>query len=277
MKTGMVGNKLVLNHEIVNVSVASIKINTLDNCIYEVIRIVNYVPLFFEEHFHRLNNSQISLGVVCDFTLQQMKTDLICLINNAHIESGNIRVDMHWSNNQCNILVYQISHSYPSNKLYKTGIIMKSFGVERANPNIKQASVNAVVRNNIKSILSNDIYEVLLFNHLNLVTEGSKSNILFIKEQTIFSPPAKDILEGITRNKIIFLSGRLGYKVISTKIPFDSIFDFDACFITGTSPKVLPVCRIDEILFNPKHHIISELMNAYQKEIDLYCEKFTVK
>jgi branched-chain amino acid aminotransferase len=45
---------------------------------------------------------------------------------------------------------------------------------------------------------------------------------------------------------------------------------FDAAFITGTSPKILPISKIDGFSFNPKNDIVRQLMKRYEDLIVAY-------
>jgi branched-chain amino acid aminotransferase len=46
---------------------------------------------------------------------------------------------------------------------------------------------------------------------------------------------------------------------------------FDAAFITGTSPKVLPIARIgDHSHFNVNHPVLIKIKNAYDALIAAY-------
>jgi branched-chain amino acid aminotransferase len=59
-------------------------------------------------------------------------------------------------------------------------------------------------------------------------------------------------------------------------INFSDLVDFDAAFITGTSPKILPIRQIDEFIFNPDNKIVRQMMESYDELIDIYlnhCKK----
>jgi branched-chain amino acid aminotransferase len=47
---------------------------------------------------------------------------------------------------------------------------------------------------------------------------------------------------------------------------------FQGIFITGTSPKVLPVKKIDEICFSVEISMIREIMEYYEKLISGFCQ-----
>jgi branched-chain amino acid aminotransferase len=54
------------------------------------------------------------------------------------------------------------------------------------------------------------------------------------------------------------------------EIGFDELQYFDAAFITGTSPKILPIQQIDGFSFNPENQIVRLLMKSYDDLIDKY-------
>lgn len=273
----ILGEKLVVNGNIISTSELTHEIIYSKNSIYEVLRVVNSVPLFLEDHLERLKQSKQLVGFKCNYSIESVKTDVVSYINAIKLKLGNIRIEIRSNRENCNVLIFQVKHSYPDPRLYKSGIALKCYHVERTNPNIKQSVVNNTIRNKIKDILTDKtIYEVLLINHLEEITEGSKSNILFVSGTTLFSPPHQQILEGITRKHILYLSEKLGYEVVERSISYSKLNNFEACFITGTSPKILPVYKIENTNFNVTHPVIESLMKEYNQHIYLYCKNFNV-
>jgi branched-chain amino acid aminotransferase len=51
-----------------------------------------------------------------------------------------------------------------------------------------------------------------------------------------------------------------------------NIKDYDAAFITGTSPKILPVKLIDEVRFNVLNSNVQQLIQAYNSRIEKYIQ-----
>ncbi len=48
---------------------------------------------------------------------------------------------------------------------------------------------------------------------------------------------------------------------------------FESAFITGTSPKILPVLKIDGFKFNPQNEIVRQLMKKYDELIEGYLNR----
>lgn len=273
MKDKWLSEIIVYKHRLCKVKELPKDFNLSENSVYEVIRVVNSTPLFVEAHYSRLISSLRELQFSKHLSISQLYEDIMLFIKSTMLVEGNIRIEVIINKCFSNYLVYRIPHAYPNKKLYTRGVVLKTFEIERPHPHVKQSSVNNHIRTAVKDLLNTKgIFEVLLINHFMEITEGSKSNVLFISGNTIVSPPTKDILKGITREVIMSLATGLGYKTTSRKILLSEIAHFDACFITGTTPKVLPVCQIDSVYFNVQNELINKLMKAYDASIEQYCK-----
>ena len=259
--------KLICSKEAQN-----IKINA-KNCIYEVLRVFRGNPLFLEDHLERLQNSInfLHIQVNIDTLISAIKQ----VINENNISNGNIRIDIYpFKNHKITSAVYFVPHYYPPPSFYTDGVKLISYHVERLNPHIKQTVVNDLLREKISiSKEKENAFEVLLITNNEEITEGSKSNILFVCGKNIYTPPSELILEGITRKKVIQLAKSLAYKIVEDSIHLHSLHSFDGCFLTGTSPKVLPVSSIDSIRFDPKNKVINHLMREYEAMMEKYCNQ----
>ena len=144
---------------------------------------------------------------------------------------------------------------------------------ERDNPNVKV--IAATFRDKVnKSIENAGAYEALLVNNKGEITEGSKSNVFFVKDDVFYTAPAEDVLVGITRSRIIQLCLKLGYNIVEQPISVDFLEDIDGLFLTGTSPKVLPIASINERKYNSAgNSAIRAIHDAYNKLINDYIDK----
>jgi branched-chain amino acid aminotransferase len=91
--------------------------------------------------------------------------------------------------------------------------------------------------------------------------------VFFIKGDEIITPPGKQVLLGITRQKTIACANRLKLKVTEQEIHLDGLIGFDAAFITGTSPKILPVNEVDGHSFDANNKVLRSLMIEFDKII----------
>ena len=119
-----------------------------------------------------------------------------------------------------------------------------------------------------KLIAENEIFEVLLFDDNGLISEGSRSNIFFVRGNNMFTSNLELVLPGITRSEVISVALQERINLHTTHISLENIGTYDAAFLTSTSMKVLPINMIDDIHFNPKNNLIERLMKLYDKRIE---------
>lgn len=238
-----------------------------ERVIYEVLRVIDGKPLFLENHLKRMENSFKLINE--EFTL---KYDDICakideLIKNEKKNIGNIKIT--YKVNEKKLDLFFIEHFYPSDDMYENGVKTILYFGERENPNAK--IVNDDFRSKVnKEIKENNAFEAILIDRNGFITEGSKSNIFMVKGNKLLTSETKAVLPGVTRGEIIELAKKNGIEVEEVEYSYKDIEKLDGMFISGTSPKVLPINSVGDIKINAKNEIIIKLINAYNKEVDEY-------
>ncbi|UZQ50495.1 aminotransferase class IV [Clostridium kluyveri] len=242
--------------------------------IYEVIRIIDGKPLFLEPHLRRMENSCKITGLRIWLTGDEIKNRIKKLVevNKAYI--GNIKIIFNFSRENV-FMAYFSKYFYPPLKYYKTGVDTIFFHGEREDPNAKV--INAAFREKVnEKIKENNVFEAILVDNKGNITEGSKSNIFMIKGEKVITAPVGDVLPGVTRDVIIKICKDMGFEVMEEKINYKQIEKLDALFISGTSPKVLPVKRVENIDFHsPENKVLMSIMNAYDHEMEKDIKSFT--
>lgn len=240
------------------------------NRIYEVIRIVNGQPLFLSDHFQRFVDSCTKLNIQTRLTVEVIKERILSVVSSNHLINCNIRFEEILEENYIVFACYGVPFSYPNPEVYLQGVSVGTYSAERPNPHIKQSVVNNKIREAIRVIYEKQkVYEVLLIDHNNCVTEGSRSNVFFVKNNSLVSPPSAGILEGITRKKVLEIALKNNIEVKEEDISIAKLSTYDACFLTGTSPKVLPVSNVNKTSFQVNHPLVLLIMNKYEELISL--------
>lgn len=239
--------------------------------VYEVIRVINGVPLFLEDHMVRLTASAAALGADIRDMLTPIWEDMKKLITANGSPNKNIKLVMFNLQKKTPDYVIAFVHSsYPDKKLYEEGIHTILVHAERNNPNIK--ITNTELRQMIHGkLVESSAYEALLVNSKGEITEGSKSNLFFVVQGKIYTASPTDVLIGITRQYIIKACTNIGLEVIEQPIPF-SILDYaEGAFITGTSPKLLPIASIEEKVINSSNNkIVMDILKEYNHILNHY-------
>jgi branched-chain amino acid aminotransferase len=224
-------------------------------------------PIFFPDHLERLATSvklQKKEILADEPTLRKA---IINLTRSDKKREANLKIVFNYNIGETNYLIYFIEPIYPSEAQYQKGVKGILFFAERKDPESKV--INHRLRSSIyhKLILESG-YEAILVNEKNFITEGSRSNIFFLKGETLITAPDNFILNGITRKHILEICTENKIKVEFTCVKVDELKEYDAVFMTGTSPIVLPFYCIDNNFFNVKLPLIERLRKIYLKKAD---------
>jgi len=181
-----------------------------------------------------------------------------------------VKIIVHFTGEeQPTIYTFFIPHAWPGSVMYSEGVNAALFRAMRVNPNIKKMHPE-MIRQLSEFIRNEKIYDALLIDEQDVITEGSKTNVFFVAHECLYTAPANNVLRGITREKIIKLCIQLKFNLIESTISTTQLNEFDAAFFTGTSPKVLPICRIGNIQYDVKEPVMRSLMHEYDKLIAEY-------
>ncbi len=242
--------------------------------VYEVIRIEKGVPLFLHDHIKRFFRSgklnhvdipvtekQIISRVKAVVEANRMITGLIKFLFLDHPVAGPL------------FAAWVTPFFFPLEELYNKGIEMISLPGERVNPNAKVS--HQTVRQKADELIDKSgVYEVMLVNSNGVITEGSRSNLFFVKGGILFSAHSSLILPGVTRDKIMELALDSGIDIFESEFKTAELSCMEAAFITGTTPKVMPVQKIDTYSFGIDHPVVKHLMKQYDKLVSDYIDKF---
>jgi branched-chain amino acid aminotransferase len=256
------GRKYILNGKLEDADSFDNSIVYEGDSIYEVIRMVRNSPVFFNDHMERLESSVRNQKKQILAEASTLKKDIIRLTKADRKKEVNLKIVFNYNQDSLNYLIYYIEPIYPNEKQYRDGVKGILFYAERKDPGSKV--INHKLRSSIfhKLILDGG-YEALLVNEKGQITEGSRSNIFFLKKDTLFTAPENVILCGITRKHILDICAENNIKVKFSCVNADRLSDYEAVFMTGTSPMVLPFSHIDDKKFNVKVPLISELRRFY--------------
>lgn len=238
--------------------------------IYDVIRIIDGIPLFFGDHYNRTIKSFEAIGSSCSIDSDEMMRQIQTIIDMNGSKNCNIKFIMFTSDGRPKTIGYICRSHYPTAEEIKKGVSVGLYSLERENPNIKMVDNDYKRKiNQIKN--ENGFYEVFLIDRDGNVNEGGTSNIFFVKNDEIFTAPDEKVLKGITRMRVIESCKEAGRNVIETPVHVDRVFEADGVFISGTSPKVMPVTFIEDKRFDSANHpIINEIRLAFDYKIEKY-------
>lgn len=258
-------NKFYLNNEKVEAVNKFTEDGEKGSIIYEVLRVINGKAVFLKDHIERMKKSFALINMEFPFQIEDVEKKVNEVIKNNDNVLGNIKITYNTASNK--LKIYYIKHSYPNDELYNKGVKTILYYGERENPNAK--IVNTSFREKVtEEIKKSNAFEAILVDRNGLITEGSKSNIFAIKDGTLITAKAEAVLKGITREKIIGIAKAIGIEVEEADIKAIDIDELDAMFISGTSPKILPISFVNNIRLDVNNITLRKLMKAYNELLE---------
>lgn len=261
------GKKFILNGSLQPVEMFDKSLVYEGESVYEVLRLIKSNPIFFQDHMERLTTSVKLQKKEILADIPAIRRAIITLARSQKKRETNVKIVFNYNNGDNNYLIYFIESIYPTAEQYKRGVKGVLFFAERKDPESKV--INHKLRSSIyHKLIHEGAYEAVLVNEANLITEGSRSNIFFLRGETLVTAPDNVILNGITRKHILEICDENKIRVVQTCVNADDIKEFEAVFMTGTSPMVLPLCCIGDIPFNVNVPLIDRLRNHYLKKAE---------
>ena len=241
--------------------------------IYEVIRIKQGIPLFLEDHLNRLFNSADISNLSINESYCDLETLIEELIKKNKVKEGKIKLIIRFEkekgSSEKDLLIYFTPHYFPTKDKYRCGVSIGICQAIRINPTAKILNTEARISAN-NTIAKRKLFEVLLQNTDGFVTEGSRSNIFFIKNNKVLTPPKKDVLNGITKMNIIKICKLNNIEISEKEIHYSEIQAMDSLFLSGTSLGALAVKNMGKLKFNTNNNILIQIMKLYEESLEDY-------
>lgn len=271
MNSEIIESYFISNNKVMPVEEADKLSANSSRTIYEVIRVLSGTPLFLERHIERLESSARLVNSTVDAIRRKLEDSIYELIKANSNPDKNIKIIVYnLESSTPDYMAYFIKTSYPTAEEYSKGVQSILLQEERTNPNAKV--VNSSYKERVAAAISSaKAYEALLVNSKNEITEGSRSNVFFVKNGTVLTAPKDNVLIGITRVCVMELCERLNIKVLEEPVNTNMLREIDGVFMTGTSPKILPISAIDDMHFNSAvNQVIKALIKGYDDMLEEY-------
>lgn len=237
---------------------------------YEVIRVIDGKPLFLDAHYRRFVGTVESIGQQVPCSKQELAADISRLAALNDVQNYNVKLIYNDFEHGGTVYLFFTHTAYPTEEMYREGVRTDLLRMERKNPHAK--IINQTLREAADTLMEEkDLFEAILVNEEDQITEGSKSNIFFLKSNStggeVWTSPADGVLLGVTRQHILALCREAGLSIREETISVSDLPGFQAAFISGTSPKVLPIHWIGDQELDVNDPLLRRIMALYDEAI----------
>ena len=212
--------------------------------LYETLKLVGGVPVFFEEHLARLVQGIAALGLQKSIARPELAEQICRLSEASAVADGACRllVTAGAPDGAPNLLVQTDQRAFPDRPLrvityrgvrvsaqYKAMTVMQSYLAQQA---AKAAGVD----------------DALLVDGEGRIFEGATSNVFVVRAGGLITPPAEgDILPGVLRAKVEQLATGSGIPVVEAWARVADLRPDDGVLLTSSVRGVVPVERVDGV------------------------------
>jgi branched-subunit amino acid aminotransferase/4-amino-4-deoxychorismate lyase len=114
------------------------------------------------------------------------------------------------------------------------------------------------------------LFDALFTNEKGEITEGSITNVFFVREGHVVTPPAEaGLLPGITRKQIIEVARTMDLPLTEAGLTPEDLDRFDAAFVTNSVVEVLPVSAVGSCRYE-NDEIVQRVKKGYKRHLGTY-------
>lgn len=240
----------IINGEFVLKNEAKILISDLSvqrgYAIFDYFRTKNFHPIFLEDHLDRFFYSAAQMRLEAGFSREELQKMIFTLIRKNEIADSGIRITLTggysedgYSIAKANLLITQSPFSFNTENFNK-GIRLITYEHQRQLPHVK--TIDYLMAIHLQPFLKEKNADDLLYFDNNEIRECPRSNFFAVTEKNEVVTPAKKILKGITRKKILEFSQ---FNIKEASIYLENLSTIKEAFITSTTKNILPVLQIN--------------------------------
>src|SRR6056297_4230381 len=260
---------------------------TFADGLFEVIRIIEGVPLFLEDHHNRMKESADFFKIPFSYTAEGCYQQSIELIKKNQLYDGELYWELTRGDDEFRehgfrqehqgtftILTIPLRHIDPEN--WKKGVSLTVY------PDLRHQLCEHKTINLLANCMAKNFaydqngYDSMMFRidekKRKYITEGGSSTYFLVKDGIIATPEIDNILPGITRKKVLALCKSSKIPVIQRRVFLNEIKYAEEVFLASTVSKVMPVNKVGEKDFKVDGQITRRLMSLFddlvKKEIE---------
>jgi branched-chain amino acid aminotransferase len=210
------------------------------------------------EHYERLKNSAAALNMPFSWDTNELIEATYAVLERNNLQNAYIRPVVYAP---ANMSFNPNNESYIMIAAWEMGLflgekLLRVMTSSFQRPNPRGFKIEAKASGHyVNSILASQeakakgFDEALLTDMNDFVAEGPGANVFFEKNGKLYTPPAGNILPGITRATVMEICAEMNIPVEERLFTIDELKQADAAFFCGTAAEVIGWQSLDDVVF----------------------------
>lgn len=216
---------------------------------YDTMHAYSGVLLEPDLHLERVLYSSQILDIPLPWTLREIRNWAEEIVKKNQLGDARVRVtvsrgahgfDFHGSKNPTLTIVCEPMQDDP--KIWE-GVTAATMRLQRILPQIKTVGLMSmfVAYRRAEEL---GVYEMILLGEGDIVREGASTNVFCVRNDTLRTPK-NQILEGLTRARVIALAQENGIPLRIEDFPMQELEASDEIFLTNRHREIIPVLQLN--------------------------------
>ncbi|HNP20915.1 MAG TPA: aminotransferase class IV [Panacibacter sp.] len=217
--------------------------------VFDFCRTVNGVPLFLNDHLERFLHSAHAMRLQVPYTKPQLIDIIRELVQRSGIADAGIRIMLtggysadSYHPAKPNLVITCNAVRSTTQADFDKGLSAITYEYQRELAHIK--SINYLMAVWLQPMLRVQQADDVIYFNKQSITEFPRSNVFIVTAAGKLITPAHNILQGITRKKILSLADGI-IEVEERDISVEELQQASEIFTTSTTKKVLPVVKLN--------------------------------
>ena len=220
--------------------------------IFDFFKTLDHIPIFLDNHLDRFFHSSAQLRLPVGKTREELKTIIDQLQQKNNIPDSGIRITLTggyspdgYSLAQPNLVITQQPLLFPISPECPKPIRLVTWSHQRQLPETK--TIDYLMAIWLRPYISQHGADDVLYHQNGVISECPRSNFFLVTPDDTLVTPARNMLKGITRMKVLELASPQ-LKTEERDITLEELQTAKEAFITSTGRHITPVYQINDII-----------------------------
>jgi len=218
--------------------------------LFETMRAYNNKIVYFKQHLQRIKDSSKLINIRFPYPLVKIKQIIKKTVEINGLQDSYVKLILSRAAKGANTLVVIKRYKPHSFKKYQQGFraCISPFRQNEDSYFTKMKTANYLsYQLSYLEAKKKGFDEAIILNNRGYITEGSRSNLFFVKNNELFTLALEcGCLDGITRRVVFDIAKRCGIKINQGAFTLPDLYAADEAFLTNSLLGVMPLRSVED-------------------------------